>query len=332
MIKKIRDDIAVLLIITALKASKLIPYRSIPKISNFLASVLVHFVGREKEIAITQIKIALKHPEPEKLFKDGLASLIMLVFEGARMDQLVPKQKVPIHERKDKTIQEKVGVVTFKNAKELQPLLDSGEGAVCLVSHTGNFELMAAYFISQGVPLTVIARLPNYKPLTNIIKEFRTSYGLDFIWREELGNPKKLLQTLRSGRFLSALIDQDTPLDSIFVPFFGIDAAYPRGPLSLAIRQKKAVFRAYATRLEDGSHTVVAERIPWENKFSPETLKDTIDAERYLAEEFSKGLENQIRKYPAQWVWWHRRWRRRPEDKILKPTKEYLEWLNQYQT
>jgi lauroyl/myristoyl acyltransferase len=33
---------------------------------------------------------------------------------------------------------------------------------------------------------------------------------------------------------------------------------------------------------------------------------------RALTRQFNAALEAQIRENPAEWVWWHRRWRRAP--------------------
>ena len=67
-------------------------------------------------------------------------------------------------------------------------------------------------------------------------------------------------------------------------------------------------------------------RVTWEDKINPE---------EYIIEEYSKTLENLIIKYPDQWVWWHRRWRRRPEidykqyPELLPSSIEYVRWIQE---
>ena len=43
-----------------------------------------------------------------------------------------------------------------------------------------------------------------------------------------------------------------------------------------------------------------------------------------MTRQFSAILEERIRQNPAEWVWWHKRWRRKPVPRLdLDPEIQY---------
>ncbi len=97
------------------------------------------------------------------------------------------------------------------------------------------------------------------------------------------------------------LIDQDTQVEGVWVPFFGRPAFTPVGAAKISLKQKAAVFPAFIERVEGRSH------------------RATIHPEMTLPEDATEAtaamtleIEQQIRRVPEQWVWIHRRWKRQP--------------------
>jgi KDO2-lipid IV(A) lauroyltransferase len=108
---------------------------------------------------------------------------------------------------------------------------------------------------------------------------------------------------LRAGGSLGMLIDQDTRVEGVWVPFFGHPAFTPVGAARIALRQRAAAVPTFIERLPDGTHLA---------RFHPplDLPADETEATALL----TRAIEDQIRRVPAQWVWMHRRWRRRPAD------------------
>ncbi|MCB0325157.1 MAG: lysophospholipid acyltransferase family protein, partial [Bdellovibrionales bacterium] len=204
-------------------------------------------------------------------------------------------------------------------------ILDSGRGGLALSGHLGSIDLLAAYHIRCGVPLSVVGRVPNYPWLAALLEEIRTGYGAKTIWREDPRAGRTLVRSLKNGEFVAALIDQDTKLESAFAPFFGLPAASPVALLQLAIRTKVPIVSSFIYRTAPEQHFVVTEELLYDDN-------DPDAAEKILAE-FNLRLERLLERYPEQWPWWHRRWRRRPgvdyeqhPDRLPSRT-EYLRWL-----
>ncbi len=321
-----RDLFFTILIKFGLWLISLIPPSLFLFFSRIVARGLFHFLARERSIIYYQLKFVfpeLSDAELLELGKECFLSFSLLIVESVNSKKLVSRIAYPGDPSKEET-----GYFKYKDSCGVGEIHQKNTGAICLVSHSGNFELLAAFYVAKGIRLTSIAREPNYKALIKIVKDFRSSYGLDFLWREEVGNPIRLLKVIKSGRFLAALIDQDTTLDSIYAKFFGLECAFPKGPISIAIRMNKPVFVTFDRRLKDGSHQVHISRVHWEQY--ADTLSKQ-ELEQFVVNEYSAQLEKHIKATPSQWVWWHRRWRRKEGENPEEPmsTEAYLEFLKQ---
>jgi KDO2-lipid IV(A) lauroyltransferase len=109
---------------------------------------------------------------------------------------------------------------------------------------------------------------------------------------------------------LAFLIDQDTRVEGAYVDFFGRPAYTPTGVASLALHRDIPVVMGYSHRLEDGRHRIVFKK--------PLTLVRTGQSENDINVNtaiFTKYLEEFISMRPEQWVWMHRRWGKRLNEK-----------------
>src|SRR5690606_18508954 len=95
-------------------------------------------------------------------------------------------------------------------------------------------------------------------------------------------------------------------LASTFVPFFGRMAKTPRGPAVFALRLGTPVIFGAALRRPDGRFSIGFEPVPIEPTGDREA-----DVDRIVAA-YTSTLERWVRKYPEQYFWHHRRWKRQP--------------------
>ena len=115
----------------------------------------------------------------------------------------------------------------------------SGKGGVCVAAHLGNWELQAWGVARHGLPLHAVGK-ENVDPrLTRLIDRFRAHGGVRNIWRGQPGAAVALLRALRKGELLAMLIDQDTNVQNVFVPFFGRPAATPRAAADLVLAHRR---------------------------------------------------------------------------------------------
>lgn len=194
-----------------------------------------------------------------------------------------------------------------QGAEHVDALLAGGRGAVIVTGHIGNWELLAAYWAWAGLPIAAIARRVQGVELNRILVDLRTRQGVETILREDPAAARQILRALKGNALLALLIDQDTRVQSVSVPFFGRLARTPIAAASLAVRRELPVCLAFIQRRPQGGHRITID--------PPVTIARTGDATQdiqALTRVFSQRIEAQIERNPAEWVWWHRRWRRPP--------------------
>ena len=205
----------------------------------------------------------------------------------------------------------------------------SPHGAVGLSAHLGCFELLAAYLVRSGVNVAVVSRVSGHRIVNQLLSDLRASYGANIIWRRRHKQARAALQAVRAlqnGQVLAAIIDHDTNVQNTFSSFFGIKAAAPVAPIALAVKHNLPVITSFIVRTKRLHHHVITEEI----RYDPQ---DEHAAQKIL-DTYNQRLEALIRKYPEQWLWWNRRWRRRPgfdyvqDGRLLRSKAEYLSWLN----
>jgi Kdo2-lipid IVA lauroyltransferase/acyltransferase len=186
----------------------------------------------------------------------------------------------------------------------LLPHIDAGRGVVVFTAHCGNWEWLASVVGLTGRPLSVLQRERNEAELNQFITDLRKRFGVRTIDRGSTGSARELMQILRRGGILGLLIDQNIRTESVKVPFFGTPALTPIGPAKLAIRTGALVTCGFIERRADGVQVI---RLQEPREISRED--DPIE----LTARMTREIEEQIRRVPEQWVWFHERWRERPE-------------------
>lgn len=185
----------------------------------------------------------------------------------------------------------------------MQDALAAGGGCLAITGHVGNWELLAARIATLGLPLTVVARKVNDERFDALIRRFRGGAGMEILLRDDPQFLGAVREALARNHIVALLIDQDSRGGGVFVPFFGRPAHTPPGAAVLALRTKAPVVTVFIRRRAEGGHVITFER------FAVEGRSKVVD----LTARFTAAIEAAIRRSPSEWVWWHERWRRRPE-------------------
>jgi Kdo2-lipid IVA lauroyltransferase/acyltransferase len=191
--------------------------------------------------------------------------------------------------------------VEIEGWEEVERAREAGRPVVILTGHCGNWELLAAAINCRGLDMSVMARALDQPGLQAMLAGLRRRFGTETIARGTEGATRLLLGVLRRGGALGMLIDQDTKVDGVWVPFFGRPAFTPVGAAKIALRQRAAVIPTFIERRGDGTHLA---------RFLP--ALDLPNDPREATAAMTAAIEQQVRRRPEQWVWMHRRWRRQP--------------------
>jgi len=195
---------------------------------------------------------------------------------------------------------EVVGFDAFKES------LAAGNGVMVITGHFGNWEVGGASLACRGVPLDVVAQRQR-NPLFDVdLNENRRRLGMTPVERRDA--PKRVLRSLREGRAVAIVGDQNLRRGGVFVEFFGRRAATARGAAVFALRTGSPIFLGVAVREPGFPQRYRVSLTPVE--FLPSGDRDA-DAIR-LTQLHARYLEEQVKAQPEQYFWQHRRWKTRP--------------------
>lgn len=182
-------------------------------------------------------------------------------------------------------------------------------GVLVLTGHIGCWELLGAYLARQLPRLAVVTGRIHNAPVDELIQRRRRAWGLTVLPRD--AGPRPVVRHLRAGGLLAVLLDQNTRVASRPVEFFGRPAPTPSGFAKLALRYGVPAVPVAIAR--DGDRHVVRHLEPlWPAKGAggvprPTEAHDAVAVDAYLRR-CNAALETLIRRNPAEWVWFHRRW------------------------
>jgi KDO2-lipid IV(A) lauroyltransferase len=216
----------------------------------------------------------------------------------------------------DADLERYVGFVPGAEAR-LRALMAEGRGLIMVSGHIGHWELLARRLVRGGVPCATVARSGRSPFLHAVLERFRAEGKFEVLLRDDPGTARAIIRSLRKGMLLGLLIDQDTDVQGVFVPFFGQPAWTPRaaGDLALRFRAPVAVIwsRRRGARPGDG-HELCIEPVPYDAEAPDRDLESM-----RITATCTARIEAAIRAHPEEWVWMHDRWKTRPAPSIPIP-------------
>ena len=179
-------------------------------------------------------------------------------------------------------------------------------GVILLTGHLGNWEwvsLAAGQGYGGGY---VVARPLDWPPAQRLVDELRTKTGHVVLDKAKSG--RRILTALRRQGEVGILLDQNVDwYDGVWVDFFGRPACTNKGLALLALATEAPVILFYGHRAPDGCFDLyLGPEIPLVR--TGDKTKDVWQN----TQNYTKALEDAIRKCPEQWFWLHQRWKTKP--------------------
>lgn len=180
---------------------------------------------------------------------------------------------------------------------------------VFITAHIGNWELAGLAIAERGRRLWSVFKELGSPSVSRRMREFRGSGGQRVIPRS--GALAGILRALRARDVVALLLDQHVDLSDggEYRDFLGTPATFSSavGPIAAKLRVPVLV----AAMIRDPARDVYVMRAVREFK-AEETAAMAPDA---LNAAIVGALEEMVRRWPGQWFWMYRRWKRyRPVD------------------
>jgi len=276
-----------------------IPRPMARRIGNFLGDVAFLLDRRHRDVSLKNLRLALGHELDTRqrlsLARSVFRHLAQIPFE---LGWSLTVDLVSLYKH-----------ITIVGLENYQAAYQRGRGILVVTAHIGNWELLPVVAKRAGIPISIVHRPLDFKPLDRFFKDTRSRYGANLIpSRRAL---LKTVKALKKGEAVAILMDQNVDYyDGVWVDFFGHPACTTKAMAVLARKTGAAVLPVFLYRQADGFRAVFGEILP-----PVITGDERKDIEAGTAQ-YTRSIEDGIRKAPDQWFWVHRRWK----------TKTYSPW------
>jgi len=269
-----------------------LPYRWQMVMGKLLGRVLYYTVKSRRNIARVNLELCfpgMSARDRKKLLKQHFESLGMSAFETA-ICWWWPKSRL-------------MTLCKIEGLEYVKEAIKNGKGAIMLDGHFTTVEIGATLL---GLHISTNAM---YKKLKNelidtvmIRARNQHSVGENIPYNDV----RATIRSLRKNYAVWYAPDQDFGIKhSVFVPFFGIPAATLTATSRFSKITSAPVIPFFQERLRDGSGYQLRFQAPLKEFPSGNDMDD--------AARVNKIIENEIIKYPEQYLWIHRRFKTRPD-------------------
>ena len=272
-----------------------LPYDLLLFIGTILGNIYYLFVSKQRNRAIKQMMPALNVSESEakKLVRASFINLARNMLDILYMPKLTPEN-----------IDE---YVEIEHLERMDEAIAGGHGVVVVTGHVGTWEWMSGSIALKGYPVTAIAKQQPNAEYSRALDDLRATVNVEIFTR---GTSELLSagRALKKGKILGFLADQDGGPGGAFIEFLGRTASTPMGAAVFARKFGSPVLPMFIIRQPNGRHKVIIYDI-MHYEDSGDTDKDLVD----FTIKMNRIIEDVIRKYPTQWLWFQKRWNTPPE-------------------
>jgi KDO2-lipid IV(A) lauroyltransferase len=275
-----------------------LPYRLSLRLGAGLGELFYFFDRRRRRIALINLQVAFPENSVEQhlhILRVSCRNLGRAGAEFCQLNRLTAARAAELVEIPDRDAWERAQ----RRAREV--------GGIAVTAHLGNWELLAYTQGLLGDRISVVHRRIKNPLVDKAIARVRGGAGTPSIAKKAAA--RAALTVLKSKGMLASPVDQNqTARYGVFVDFFGRPASTISGVARLAMRTGAVMFPVFLVRQgESERHRLLV--LP-EIEVSNTGDRDT-DV-RETTQRCVRAVEEMIRRYPEQWIWFHKRWRTRP--------------------
>ena len=272
---------------------KVFPADPAIRFSDWLVRKVGPLTSRHK-LMLTNLRNAFPEKSEAELQKIAVASwghMGRLAAEYVFLDRLFdfdPERQTP-------------GRVEVSGIPIFVDLRDNPRPFIVFTAHTGNFELLPVAGKAFGLEVMVLFRPPNNPYIAEKVFSFRSA-RMGQLVPSHAGSSFALARRLEAGGGVGVLVDQKFK-KGLTTSFFGQPVRTNPLLAKLSRQFNCDVYPARCIRLPDNRYRLEIEpRVDL-----PRDERGNLDIEA-TAQLLNDKVENWVREYPEQWLWYHDRW------------------------
>lgn len=276
----------------------LLPRRAALRAGALLGELLYRVARPQRRVALYNLRLAFpekSETERHAILRRSCRNLGRVAAEFCHLSSLTPAS---VHD-----------YVRIDDPQRWQDALAAGaaRGTVILTGHLGNFELLAYAHGLLGHPITLVHRPMRNQLVDRAITGLRARAGTTSLAKKTAA--KAALRALHDHRIVAIPADQNqTRRYGVFVDFFRLPASTTPGPARLAMLSRAPLLPVFLVRNgESATHRLLV--------LGEVELVDTGNRDQDVVtntQRCTAVIEDMLRRYPDQWIWFHKRWKTRP--------------------
>lgn len=174
--------------------------------------------------------------------------------------------------------------------------LAAGKGCICVLPHTGNWDVGGAWFGINGYPIAAVAEELKPRRLFELFVRHREASGMKIVGLSAQSHVGTQLKTLLAQNHMIALVaDRDLTGRGIEVEMFGVTRSLPAGPALLSLSTGAPLLCCPTYTLEDGWE--IHFEGPLEIERTGDLRTDVAALTRLMAERFERAISSR----PTDW-------------------------------
>ena len=274
----------------AIRLVAALPHRRLLRIGRALGWIAARVFGERRRVAARNLELCF--PELDAgtraaLLEDNLrdAGVMLVEFALAWMGTRRAIERIP---------------VTFEGMEHLESARNAGRGVLLVGAHFSHLELCAR-LVSQRIAIAGMYLEHSDAAFEWAIKRARLRYADAMFAKHEL---RQTVRYLKAGGTVWYAPDQDMRgNDSVFAPFFGVQAATITATHHLARLSGAMVIPFFHRRTREGRYAIRLEA-PLADFPGEDVVADTTRV--------NAAIERMVREAPSQYLWLHKRFKTRP--------------------
>ena len=181
------------------------------------------------------------------------------------------------------------------DASELDRAINEGKGVIIFTAHFGNWELAGVGMALLGYPTIVVALSHSDPRINQLFLGLREKFGMSIIDLDKYA-ARECLRTLRNGKILALLGDEDFSDTHIEIEYLGEIIRVPRGAAALSRAAGTPVLPSLMVRQPDNRFVIHHEKAIY-----PVYSENQEEDIQKMTKEYMNALAPYFLKYPEQW-------------------------------
>ena len=277
---------------------KTLPETILFRFSQILGKVVFPLANKRRKRAIENLTSAFKNEKSPQEIKRMAKQVFCEIAQDGVDTAIFLLKKADIKKRLIRDI-------SVEGAEYLDEALKEKKGVICVSAHFGNFMMMTLRLSLMGYPCNIVVKHSDNPVVAEIWRNMMKEAGIQ--WIPALPKIKAVsgsLRWLKNGGILFLYADHHRN-DGVNVDFFNRPAGTAEGPALFHLRTGAEILCAFIIKLGRKEHKIIIT--------PPITVKKTGNREddvHQITQAYTKIIEDFVRRYPEQWWWAHKRWKR----------------------